>query len=43
MDILDHEANLGGQGSIKSRIYRGEWKFKIIMSKVEKEVLFSSL
>ena len=28
MDILDHEANLWGQGSIKSRKYRDEWKFK---------------
>ena len=28
MYILDHEANVEGQGSMKSRNYRAEWKFK---------------
>ena len=28
MHILDHEANVEGQGSMKSRNYRAEWKFK---------------
>ena len=28
MHILDHEANLEGQGSIKSRNYRIKWKLK---------------
>jgi hypothetical protein len=27
MYILDHEANLDGQGSMKARNYRAEWKF----------------
>ena len=28
MHILNHEANVEGQGSMKSRNYRVEWKFK---------------
>ena len=28
MHILDHEANVEGQGSMKSRNYRAKWKFK---------------
>ena len=28
MYILDHEANLDGQGSMKARNYTAEWKFK---------------
>ena len=28
MHILDHEENVEGQGSLKSRNYRTEWKFK---------------
>jgi hypothetical protein len=30
MHILDHEANLDGQGSMKARNYRAEWKFKYL-------------